>query len=195
MTNKILNHIRQIAVVSEEEQAAFEAILEFKEVKKKDFALKEGDYCDKIFFINSGIFRLYYNIDGEENTYSFCVENCWYTDFESYLTNKKTEVNLQALEDCSIIRFKKTDIETLYRKYHNIERIGRILIEQAFVEEIEETRLANSCSAEERYLKLTMSNPELFQRIPQYHIASYLNIKPESLSRIRKRMAQRKVIS
>lgn len=195
MTDIILDNIKQVAPISAEEEVAFLSILEFKQFKKKEFALKEGDYCDRIFFINSGIFRLYYDLDGIEKTNSFCCENCWFTDFESYLTGKKTEVHLQALEDSTIVHFKKSDIEALYRQYHNIERIGRILVERAFVEVIEETRLINSESPEERYLKLTEHRPDLFQRIPQHYIASFLNIQPESLSRIRKRIMQRNLIS
>jgi CRP/FNR family transcriptional regulator, anaerobic regulatory protein len=195
MIQNILNNIRQISPISAEEQEAFVDILECKHLKKREFALKEGDYCDKIFFISSGVLRLYYNKDGAEKTDSFCFENCWYTDFDSYLTGKRTEANLQALEDTTIIRFKKTDIELLYKKYHTIERIGRILTEQAFVGVLEEIRLVNSETPEERYLNLIEQRPEIFQRIPQQYIASFLNIQPESLSRIRKRIFLRQHIS
>lgn len=195
MLQKIIDSVNSIALLSEEEHSEFVNILDVKHVKKKDFALREGEICDKIVYIHSGVLRLFYDKDGVENTTSFCLEDCWFTDFESYLTGKRTQVNLQAMEDTTIIKFRKSAIEKLYLKYHNVERIGRILVEQAFVKMIEESRLVNSETPEERYLKLIHQRPELFQRIPQQYIASFLNIQPESLSRIRKRISLRHQLS
>lgn len=189
MLNQLLNSLNAIVSLTEEEQKAFLDIIEISQVKKKNFALKELEFCDRIFYVHSGALRIFYNFNELEKTSSFCFENSWFTDFQSYLTGKKTLVNLQALEETTIINFKKSDIEKLYLKYHNIERIGRILVEQAFVKFIEESLMVNSESPESRYLKLIEQRPELFQRIPQQYLASFLNIQPESLSRIRKRIS------
>lgn len=189
MHNQLLNSLKAIVPLSHEEQDEFLKIIEIRSIKKKNFALKELEFCDRIFYVHSGALRIFYHINELEKTSSFCFENCWFTDFQSYLTGKRTLVNLQALEETTIITFKKSDIEKLYLKYHSIERIGRILVEQAFVKFIEESLMVNSESPESRYIKLIEQRPELFQRIPQQHIASFLNIQPESLSRIRKRIS------
>jgi CRP/FNR family transcriptional regulator, anaerobic regulatory protein len=170
------------------EEEAFANILEVKEFKKKDFLLHEGKVCNKISFINSGCMRLFYNVDGIENTVQFFFADSWYTDYASFLTGEPSIENMQALETCEIVQFKKEDLYKLFNLYPIFDRVGRVMAENAYLSLSQLNKMLTNEEPEERYLNLFKNRPEIVERIPQHYIASYLGIKPESLSRIRKRI-------
>jgi CRP-like cAMP-binding protein len=114
MVISILKNIQSIISLNEAEEAAFVKILDVKQFKKKEFLLQEGRVCNKIFFVNSGCARLFYNVDGVENTVQFFFPNSWYTDFSSFLTGQAALENLQALEPCEVVIIKKEDLYKLY---------------------------------------------------------------------------------
>jgi CRP/FNR family transcriptional regulator, anaerobic regulatory protein len=188
MTEQIINSVKSIVRINEAEEAAFTSILSVKTFKKKEFLLQEGRICNSIFFINSGCTRVFYNVDGVENTVQFFFSGGWYTDFQSFLTGKPTVENMQALESCEIVQFKKEDLYKLYNTHPVFDRVGRILAENAFLSISRLNQMMKNQEPEERYLNLLKQRPELVDKIPQHYIASYLGIKPESLSRIRKRL-------
>ncbi len=188
MNPKILQSIKSIVSLNANEEEAFIKILAVKQFKKKDFLLQQGQICDKISFINSGCVRLFYEIEGVENTVQFFFADRWYTDYHSFLTEQPTIENLQALENCEIVQFKKTDLYQLYVTHPVFERVGRVLAENAFLSLSKLNRMLTNEEPQQRYLSLLSQRPEVVKNIPQHYIASYLGIKPESLSRIRKRI-------
>lgn len=188
MTNQILQSIQSIVSLNENEEEAFTKILEVKEIKKKAFLLQQGQICNKISFINSGCMRLFYEVEGVENTVQFFFAGRWHTDYDSFLTGQPTIENLQALENCEIIQFKKSDLYDLYNTHPVFERVGRILAENAFLSLSKLNKMLTNEEPQQRYLNLMNQRPEVVKNIPQHYIASYLGIKPESLSRIRKRI-------
>lgn len=188
MINKALQSFKSIAVLNKEEEQAFLPMLTSRKLKKKEFFLKEGQVCDKVTFINSGYVRLFYDLDGKENTIQFFFENSWYTDFDSFLTNEPTLENVQALEPTEIVQIKKEDLYRLYDEYPIFDRIGRVMAEQAFLSVSRLNKMRANDKPEQRYLNLFTQRPEVVEKIPQRYIASYLGIQPESLSRIRKRI-------
>jgi CRP/FNR family transcriptional regulator, anaerobic regulatory protein len=188
MTTQILQSINSIVSLNENEKEAFIKMLEVKQFKKKQFLLQEGQICNKISFINSGSMRLFYEIEGVENTVQFFFADRWYTDYESFLTGQPTIENLQALENCEIVQFKKSDLYQLYKTHPVFERVGRILAENAFLSLSKLNKMLTNEEPQQRYLSLLNQRPEVVKNIPQHYIASYLGIKPESLSRIRKRI-------
>lgn len=190
MTESILNSIKSIITLSEDEKNGFLGILRHRKFKKKDYVFKNGDLCNFIIFVKSGIFRLFHLHDGEEKIIEFFIENYWYTDFESYLTNQSTHFSFQAMTDGELILLYKEDIEKMYDKFPRTERIGRRLVEMALVDITNKGRVFENISPEQRYLRLMENRPFLLDALPQYYIASYLNLKPESLSRIRKRLSK-----
>ena len=192
MTHQIIQSIKSFVRLNEAEEQAFLAILEVKNLKKKAFLLQEGKICNKITFVNSGALRLFYNVDGLENTVQFFFANGWYTDYASFLTEQQTIENVQALEDTEVIQFKKEDLYKLYDIYPVFDRVGRVMAENAFLSLSSLNKMLTNETPEERYLSLLAQRPELTEKIPQHYIASYLGIQPESLSRIRKRISQRK---
>lgn len=187
-TIQILQAIQSIATLNEAEIASLVKILEVKKFKKREFLLQEGKVCDKISFINSGIVRLFYNVDGVENTIQFFLPNSWHTDYASFLTGQPSMENLQALESAEVLQIRKKDLYALYEQHPVFERVGRIFAEQAFLSVTRLNRMLTNEEPQERYLNLIKQRPELIEKIPQHYIASYLGIKPESLSRIRKRL-------
>lgn len=192
MTNQILQSIKSIVSLNENEEEAFTKILEVKEIKKKAFLLQQGQICNKISFINSGCMRLFYEVEGVENTVQFFFAGRWHTDYDSFLTGQPTIENLQALENCEIIQFKKSDLYDLYNTHPVFERVGRILAENAFLSLSKLNKMLTNEEPQQRYLSLMNQRPEVVKNIPQHYIASYLGIKPESLSRIRKRIQNQK---
>ena len=188
MLHQILQSIKSIVSLNENEEEAFTKILEIKYFKKKAFLLHQGQICNKISFINSGCMRLFYEVEGVENTVQFFFADRWYTDYDSFLTGNPTIENLQALENCEIIQFTKSDLYSLYNTHPVFERVGRILAENAFLSLSKLNKMLTNEEPQQRYLNLLSQRPEVVKNIPQHYIASYLGIKPESLSRIRKRI-------
>ncbi len=188
MTSQIINSIKSLVPLNKEEENAFLQILEVKTFKKKEFLLQEGNVCNKITFINSGCLRLFYNIEGVENTIQFFFNDSWYTDYASFLIGQHTFENVQALEDSEVVQFKKEDLNRLYNEMPVFDRVGRIFAENAYLSVYQLYQMKTNEKPEIRYLNLLKLRPELVQQIPQHYIASYLGIKPETLSRIRKRI-------
>ena len=118
------------------------------------------------------------------------MENKFIVDYESFITSKHSIFYIEALENSKIFYYKKETVEKLFNLYHNWEKFGRIIAEQVFI--ISQKRFQSLLfqTAEQRYLGLLKEFPEIFQRVPQYLIASYLGIKPQSLSRIRKQISR-----
>jgi CRP/FNR family transcriptional regulator, anaerobic regulatory protein len=192
MITQILQSIKSIVSLNKEEEEAFTKILQVKQFKKKEFLLQEGQVCNKISFINNGCMRAFYNVDGVENTVQFFFADSWYTDYTSFLTGQPTVENMQALEPCEVVQFSKTDIYKLYDSYPVFDRVGRVMAENAFRSISLLNKMLTNEEPEERYLNLLKQRPELVEHIPQHYIASYLGLQPPSLSRIRKRIFQKK---
>ncbi|MFM9839631.1 MAG: Crp/Fnr family transcriptional regulator [Cyclobacteriaceae bacterium] len=191
MTTQILQSIKSIVPLSKVEEDAFAKILEVKQFKKKDFLLREGLFCERISFINSGCMRLFYNVEAVENTVQFFFAGSWYTDYSSFLTGRPSIENMQALEPSEVVQLKKTDLYKLYDQYPVFDRVGRVMAENAFLSISKLNQMLANEEPEQRYLNLLKQRPELVEKIPQHYIASYLGIQPESLSRIRKRITDK----
>ncbi len=188
MTTKIIQSIKSIVSLNEAEEAAFLRILEVKTLKKKELLLQEGKICNKITFVNNGCLRLFYNVEGVENTIQFFFGDSWYTDYASFLTGRPTIENMQALEASEVVQFKKEDLYKLYETMPIFDRVGRIFAENAYIAISQLNQMKTNEEPEIRYKNLLKTRPELVHQIPQHYIASYLGIKPETLSRIRKRI-------
>lgn len=191
MPVQIINNIKSFVALSQNDEEAFIKILEVKKYAKKEFILQEVQICDKIFFINSGCSRDFFNIEGEEKIVQFFFGDSWFTDYNSFLTGQPTIENLQAIEPCEVVHFKKSDLYELYVTHPVFERVGRVMAENAFMGLMSLTTMRTNQDPEERYLNLLKQRPEVVERIPQHYIASYLGLQPQSLSRIRKRIFEK----
>jgi len=192
MYHLLRTHIEKRVHISDEE---FEVISKFfipKKLRKKQFLLHEGEVCKNIGFVNSGCLREY-TIDnkGSEHIIQFAIEDWWISDPNSFLSGLPSTYNIDALEDSEVLLLEKSAREKLLNSCPKMERFFRILIEANFVSTQRRITDSLSTSAEERYLKFIKTYPKLIEQVPQNHIASYLGITPQSLSRIRKELTQK----
>ncbi len=170
----------------------FTSKLQVKHLKRKELILSEGQVCSNSYFINKGCLRYFYNVNGEEVTGQFFFENGWYADFGSYLSGKPSDQNIEALEKTELLVLPKAVLDKLFIEIPKFEKFGRLIAEKAFLGIRQYTEMLTKQTPEERYLNLIKERPKVIERIPQHYIASYLGIKPPSLSRIRKRILDNK---
>ncbi len=188
LKDSIRQNIQQHIALTDEEFNLFYSKLQFKTLKKKEYILEMGSVCDAIFYINTGLIRYFYLTDGEEHTGQFFFENSWYCDIESFVLHQPSELFVQTLEPTSLAVISKSAVYELYDSIHGFERFGRLMAENAFIGLRKKTRSLTQLDPEARYLQLLNERPKVMERVKQRYIASYLGIKPQSLSRIRRRL-------
>jgi CRP-like cAMP-binding protein len=157
--------------------------------KAKDFFLSNGRVCNKIAFINQGAMYCVYNKDGIDRIDEFSFENDFITDYLSLLSGMPADKDIICLEDCEILTIDKYALEKVYKQDLRFERVGRLMAEGLFINWHLKAKSLFLDDAETRYLNLLAQKPDLPQRVPQYLVASYLNVSPETLSRIRRKIA------
>ncbi|MDO1451558.1 Crp/Fnr family transcriptional regulator [Rhodocytophaga aerolata] len=187
MIDNLVRIIRQTIEVSETECELIAMLFTEKVYKKGSFFLSEGDICKHVGFISRGLVRYYINDEGEDKTYYFSQENEFVCNYESFVPQQPSKQNIQALEDCTMQVISYNDLQTFYKKLKNGDRFGRLVIEQVFIKTLQELNSFYTDPADIRYQKFMAQHPDLQQRIPQYYIASFVGVKPQSLSRIRKK--------
>lgn len=142
----------------------------------------------KLLFLEKGLLRAYRIIDGKDVTFFFFAPGEFAVDYESFLTESKSQLFFESLVDVNYTAFTKSRIKALYDLYPAFERVGRLMAEKAYLSATMRLKEFQAEPLEERYLKLLNHNPALFQQVPQYHIASYLGVSPQSLSRVRAKL-------
>lgn len=184
----VCDSISTVVVLTKEELEFFTSLLQFKSLKRKELILREGEMCDFAAFIVKGSLRYFYSIEGNEHTGQFFFEKSWYTDYESFLSGKPSQQNIETLEKTEILVLEKKHLEEVYNRYPKFERFGRLMAERAYLGVRRKNEALTNQSAEDRYLNLLKERPKVVERVPQHYIASYLGIQPQSLSRIRKKI-------
>ena len=192
MFDLLKKHINNRVPLTDEEFNICTKFFITKKLKKHQFLLNEGDVCKYLAFVNSGCLRQY-SIDnkGIEHIIQFAIEDWWISDPHSFLTGLPATYNIDALQDSEVLLIEKSTRDKLLDACPKMERFFRLLIEANHVASHQRISDSLSASAEERYLKFIKSYPKLFEQVPQSHIASYLGITPQSLSRIRKELSQK----
>lgn len=190
MENKLLYYFSRIMPITKEEADAIAATMVIKHYKKGDILLKEGQVSTEAYFVLEGCVRQYYIVDGEEKTANFFTEEQWVISLNSFANSLPSNHYMACCTDAVLVVGNREKEEDLYQRFPKLETVSRKVMEKVFTEQQELMSTYTTDSPEQRYLKLLNSRPNLFQIIPQYQIASYIGVKPESLSRIRKRIAQ-----
>lgn len=191
-TSPLLTQLKQVYKVSDKDCTRLIQLFEPLEVKKNEHLFRSGEIARHVYFIDKGCLRQYYiNNNGEERTIYFKVEDEWCSELVSFLDNKPTELNLQALEDSKlqIINQKNwiyavTQIQSFTMGFIRAQQDTNYMLKKRLAEATVET-------PEEKYVRFIEEEPLLLQRIPLYHIATYLAMTPETLSRIRKKIAEK----
>ncbi len=159
-------------------------------ISKGEFIIKPGQYVKHWNFIISGCLCYYQVKDGQEKVLEFFEDNEFCTDLYAYLEEKPSNCYLKAMAETKILSVSKSDVEKSLNQSHELERFGRLSMQDSFIKAFRRISHLNTLSNEERYLRLLEKRPQLFQQVPQYLIASYLGITPVGLSKIRKRLSK-----
>lgn len=172
--------------LTEEEFGHVWKMCEHKSYEKDEYILKEGQVCSGIYFVDSGIVRLFELKDGKEIHKNFFFPGSSATEFTSLTQQVPTQMNLVALEPTKIVFLSRKGLLDLYKVAPAFESMGRKLLEQLVVENSQLASMYTSMTPKERYQHIVDNKPELLQHIPLQYLASYLGMARETLSRIRK---------
>ncbi len=187
MKEKLLNYFTNIMPLSKEEIQAIEDSMCVQTYPKGTFLLREGQLSQECYFVLKGCIRQYSLTGDEEKTHNFFTEEQWIVP-SSFIQQIPSSHFFVCSEESVLVVGNEVKENELYRMFPRFETISRKVMEKVFAEQQEQMTSYHTDSPEQRYLKLLKLRPDLFQRIPQYQLASYIGVKPESLSRIRKRI-------
>ena len=191
MKNMLFDFISKYVTLNEEEKNVLVSLNLFHTIKKGTVLLKEGQKSKESFFVLKGCIRTYYILDSEEKTTAFYTEMEAFTP-TSVISKTPSAYYVSCIED-SIILISNTDMETeVNSKFPKFEIMCRKLSEELLAKQRIDFDAFKTSSPEQRYLNLLEKRPDLIQRVPQHQLASYLGIKPQSLSRLRARIIEKK---
>jgi CRP-like cAMP-binding protein len=185
----LLKAFRYYIPLSSDDETIIRSLFRKQELEKGQHLLQAGNICKNIFFIEQGLVRYYAVTDGEEKTSYFNKEGEFVCDYASFLPQKPSTINIQALEACTVYTITHNNMQLFYEQVKYGERFGRRALEDVYLNLISQVNSLYNDPPEVRYQIFLSRFPDTGQRIQQYYIASYIGIKPQSLSRIRKRMS------
>jgi CRP-like cAMP-binding protein len=190
--NFLISTIKSFITVSAEEETIINRQFTPLELKSGDYFLEEGNICRYVGFIEHGLVRYHMNDNGNQKTLYFNKEREFICNYQSFLPRQPSNTSIQAIENTTLQVISFENLQRLYATVREGEKFGRLAIEYVFLNSIKQLKSFYTDSSAERYQQFLDAYPDLAQRIPQYYIASYVGIKPQSLSRIRKRLVTQK---
>lgn len=186
------NTIRSYADVSDADMKYGLQFYRKETFKKGEFLLQPDQYSTDFYFMRKGCVSYYTIEKGVTQVMEFFTEGYFFTDLYAYIQETPSYSYLEAIEDCEVFAISKSDVQKVFDYSHQMERFGRLSMQRTFVISFQRVNQLKTLSNQERYLRLLQKRPDLFQRVPQYLIASYLGLTPVGLSKIRKRLSQQK---
>ncbi len=192
MQDKLFEFISKYITLNEDEKNALLSLDLFHSIKKGTALLREGQQSLDSYFVLKGCFRVYYIIDGEEKTTAF------YTELDAFtphcaINKTSSDYYVSCVED-SILLISNAEMSVeVNRKFPKFDIMCRMLSEELLAKQRIDFDEFKTSSPEQRYLNLLQKRPDLIQRVPQHQLASYLGIKPQSLSRLRARILEKKI--
>ncbi|MEO6356176.1 MAG: Crp/Fnr family transcriptional regulator [Ferruginibacter sp.] len=184
----ILQNIAKHITLTTGETNHFISLLKPEAIKKKTILLREGQLCNNIYYVSSGILRAYHlDKDGKEATIMFALSDWWITDMFCFVNQQPAMLFIEAVENSAIVALQKKDLDNLFVEVPRFERFFRIIMQNAYIREQVRVIQNLSLSAEERYQHFLNKYPQIVKQVTQKQIASYLGVTPEFLSSLRKK--------
>ena len=184
--------ICSLSPLAEQEFALLTPHVVRRTVAKGAFLLEAGQVCEAIYFANTGFLRLYYvGPDGHEVNCRFAGAAGFLTDYQSFLTQRPSRYFWQALQPAEVLVLPYALVQRLYRESAAWDHFGRLMAERVYQQLNERVELLQFLTPTQRYQYVQQHQPELLTQVSQAHLASYLGVQPESLSRIRQRLRQK----
>jgi CRP-like cAMP-binding protein len=182
----LLDSIKEVTIISDKEVEILTSVFQSITKKKKEYLVKEGSLSPNLYFIIKGYVRCFYIEDGNEITTQIYSTKDFATSFESFLNNEYSKEYIQCTSDCTLLSISKSDYDKLYQEVSNWSTFCKSVYEKHIVKISERANSLQNLSASDRYLRLLNTQPNIALNTAVKHLASYLGIKPQSLSRIRK---------
>ena len=185
----LLKHISKYIQLTPSEQTEFLSILTETLIEKKSYLIEPNIKVDQLYYVIQGCLKAYYlDEQGNKHILQFAVEDWWITDFNALYNGVSAQLYIEAIEDCHLLGIKSDVFEDLFLRIPKFERFFRILYTKAFIALRKRVMSTLQKSNTERYLEFCASYPNIEERVTNYHIANYLGIAAESLSRIRREL-------
>ena len=189
--DELFRQLEEKTALTEDEKARIPQFFESKNLEKKQYLLRRGDYCKNLAFVAKGALKSYTLDDkGQEHISLLAWEGWWVSDFKSFIAEEKAILAIDAIEDSEVLLISRSNYEALLEEIPSMERYFRILYQNSLVTKDRRLISSNTYTAEEKYLHLLKMYPFISQRIPQNLIASYLGLTPETISRIKKNLVE-----
>lgn len=183
--DNLKKYIATFTALPEHSWAALTGCLTEMQFGKNELLLKEGQICNSIFFISSGLCKSFYNLDGKEVNTAFHFENDFATNIKSLATSSSSSYAIKACERTKVVRLDKKGLLDAYSQSHPIETFGRKVLELISAQQEEHSDSFKLLSSKERFEHLVAKRPDFLQRVSLTQTASYLGISRETLSRFR----------
>jgi CRP-like cAMP-binding protein len=164
--------------------------LSMKKIEAGEYFLMHGKISRNIAFIEKGLLRLFYLNDGKEVTNCFCKENTVTTSYSSLITQQESDIAIQAIEPSQLVVFSYETLQKMYEQDLFWQQLGRLAAENEFITTESHNRFLRDLTATDRYRQVLENDSDLLQRVPLNYLATYLQIAPETLSRIRNKVAR-----
>lgn len=192
MHDNLIDHIRRYVSLSEEEAEILLDHVQYKQVKKKEAILREGQICTANYFVLKGCLRLYVvNGKGVEQIIQFAIDNWWISDYVSFDRQTPSGFHIRAVENSEIAFIERRAQDELFKKIPQLEGYFRCIYQRAYAASLIRIQYIYCKTKEEMYHHFNSQFPEFVQRIPQYMLASFLGFTPEFLSKTRAKKTER----
>ena len=191
MDNRLINYFLKITNLTADETKVLAESMVVKNFNKNEYLVKEGQFTNDTYFILDGCVRQYKTLDGNDITTNFYTEEQWIISLENFERKTASKYNLVCVEATTVVIGNEQKAQELFKQFPRFETTSRQIMETVFTEQQNLMTSYITDKPEQRYLKLLETRPDIFQRVPQYDIATYIGVKPESLSRIRRKLRKK----
>ncbi len=188
----LITYLKNLAPIEEGLQNAIIDSFQLSEIKKNTSLLQETNICTTLWFLVDGILRSYHNIGDKEVTSRIMFNNHIVISAGSFFTQSPATESIESLSDCTIAQLSFADLQHIYKKYPNFNYHGRIITEEYFYKQEQRLYMLRKHDALAKYEYFLEHYSPIIKDIPQKYIASFLNIAPETLSRVRSKLSGNK---